>query len=598
MNTLQLLASDSQAQQEQDAQVGVCGRVWHVGFFFDGIGRNIEQDASTNRLSNIARLFRAHPDETSNTANDNYIKFYFPGLGTPYKEDLSSKLSSIMDISRSIAKSVAKDKGKEFPQDVLKDTAKEALKTNWYEALSDTKGKLLNVTEWRKMVREVLGKIARKVAIEAVPALRDDPTIAAFFITGVETYLTAAKSEFKTSYLDVKKPSKLPIKLISISVFGFDLGATIARKFIDQLLSEVCQKKGEAYFYQDAKVDIIFTGFFDCSRHTPATSNVGFAYFVNELPWVGKVAGPLLGDKSIDQQTPLPAVVRQSLHLVAAHERRPWRCLYPLGYKGEWQEELFPGCSNDVGGGLLADEQKPSAELYLAALHKMYVKAYSAGVPFPDYDSLKKKDKVVASYLIMNDAVEGKSAEGWMRQYQRKIPVRSLSQSAQELHLDAYIRWLGEQYYRYVWQMQDLDEQGNRSLASGANAAGIFGVSPQGKAQAEEYRQKQQTLRNNWGWLEEVHQAALGLRNDLLNSPNDNRLQLCPEIYGRALKRAEQYLNYYHCAYRGDNMPAPTDHAPDEIFAYFVHDVWTLEPTAMINQDFFVIRAADSLEEE
>lgn len=47
----------------------------------------------------------------------------------------------------------------------------------------------------------------------------------------------------------------------------------------------------------------------------------------------GKMIGSVLGEKAIDQDSPLPDVVNNALHLVAAHERRPWRGLYLLGKK-------------------------------------------------------------------------------------------------------------------------------------------------------------------------------------------------------------------------------------------------------------------------
>lgn len=37
----------------------------------------------------------------------------------------------------------------------------------------------------------------------------------------------------------------------------------------------------------------------------------------------GKMIGSVLGEKAIDQDSPLPDVVNNALHLVAAHERRP-----------------------------------------------------------------------------------------------------------------------------------------------------------------------------------------------------------------------------------------------------------------------------------
>jgi hypothetical protein len=50
--------------------------------------------------------------------------------------------------------------------------------------------------------------------------------------------------------------------MISISLFGFDLGATLARKFLDELLEKVCNKSNDStYWYKDSLVDIVFAGF-------------------------------------------------------------------------------------------------------------------------------------------------------------------------------------------------------------------------------------------------------------------------------------------------------------------------------------------------
>lgn len=36
-----VISAAVRAQQAEDGKVGNCGRVWHVAFFFDGVGRNI-----------------------------------------------------------------------------------------------------------------------------------------------------------------------------------------------------------------------------------------------------------------------------------------------------------------------------------------------------------------------------------------------------------------------------------------------------------------------------------------------------------------------------------------------------------------------------
>ncbi|MFU0919525.1 hypothetical protein [Kluyvera sichuanensis] len=59
MDIESIIAAASRAQQADDAGLGNCSRIWHVGFFFDGIHRNIDQDAPEQRLSNVARHSRS-----------------------------------------------------------------------------------------------------------------------------------------------------------------------------------------------------------------------------------------------------------------------------------------------------------------------------------------------------------------------------------------------------------------------------------------------------------------------------------------------------------------------------------------------------------
>ncbi|EPT7065576.1 hypothetical protein [Cronobacter turicensis] len=46
MDIESLIAAASRAQQTSEHNIGNCSRIWHIGFFFDGIGRNIEQESA------------------------------------------------------------------------------------------------------------------------------------------------------------------------------------------------------------------------------------------------------------------------------------------------------------------------------------------------------------------------------------------------------------------------------------------------------------------------------------------------------------------------------------------------------------------------
>ncbi|EMH4161404.1 DUF2235 domain-containing protein [Pluralibacter gergoviae] len=591
MDIESLITAANRAQPADDAEMGNCSRTWHVGFFFDGIHRNLDQDVQGYRLSNIARLFRAYPPPQSNNVDENFDKFYISGLGTNFSEELTEKIHEIMDG----AQNSIFDNIKSQPSEMVKEAGLEMLKGgDWWEIIKDTGKKLINPTEWKKLASDTAKNAAKKVSIEATPWLRDNPIISDMLVTGVDTRINSAKIRFEKFFERLKENSQVPVKLISISLFGYDLGATLARKFLDTFLEDVCQKKGDKYTYQNIPAEIVFTGFFDCARHTPASNNNGVDWFVSLLGGPVRGVSVLLGDKSVDQQSALPATVKNALHLVAAHENRPWRSLYCLGgNNAKHQEELLPGCAEDVGGGLKPGEQKPSAELCRVALQRMYRAATMAGVPFPDLQTLDKTDIDVAAYFIIQDKVNNKSVAQWTKIYQQAIPFKAVNTGAQNRHLDSYIEWLGQQYYQYRSECIKYEKQRGDALASAGASAGLVGITPHARGQADRFQYEFDVLHKNWGWLEDVHQAALGMKNSMETDPNDKRLWIVPDVYGPALRRARRFIDYARAAYRGLPQPLPQDTAPPEMYAWFIHDRQTVEKGQGISQDFLVIRSME-----
>jgi len=589
-----IISASSRAQQATDSVLGNCSKTWHVGFFFDGIHRNIEQDAPEHRLSNIARLFRAFPDLKQNTSHESYDAFYISGLGTPFLENAASKLHNIMDEAQG---SIIDDLQGQ-PEDLAKEAGIELLKgSDWYEILKSQAKKLINPLEWKKLAVDSAKNAAKKVITEAVPRLRDNPTISDLLVTGVPSRINSTKATFEEAFTLAQKQSSVPVKLISISMFGFDLGATLARKFADELLEDLCQKQGEKYTYKGVPVEIVFVGLFDCSRHTPASSNNGLGELIT---WIGgplRPVGVLLGEKSVDQDSPLNPAIKKTLHLVAAHENRLWRTLYRLGDgSANYREEVLPGCAEDIGGGLKFDEQKPSAELCRVALHRMYREATMAGVPFPDFQTLDKTDTDVASYFIMQDNVKNQSAAYWVKKYQSAITAKDVSASALNHHMDSYINWLGIQYYQYLTEYQAHDDMRREGLDSAGSSAGLLGISPQARADEKNQLNKMTILKTNWGWLDDVRSAAFVLTQSIANNPDDKRVHVLPDIYGPGYRRAKKFLDYARAASLKEPMPLPDDYAPAEIFSYFIHDIQAIDKSASISEEFFLIRLFDEIE--
>jgi len=591
MDIESIISAANRAQQAEDANIGNCDRTWLVGLFFDGIHRNIEQDVSENRLSNVARLFRAFPSVQQDTSHENYSKFYISGLGTPFKENLTSKLHAIMDGAQSSVMDDLKDQ----PKEIAKDASMELLKgSNWWEVLKDSGKKLISPSEWKSLVGDVAKNAAKKSGIEATPWLRDNPTIADMLVTGVDTRITSTKTTFEEAFKEIETKTPVPVKLISISLFGYDVGATLARKFIDTLLDDICQRQGDKHTYKGIPVEIIFTGLFDCARHTPASNNNGVDWFVATAGGPIKGISVLMGDKSVDQESALPDTVKNALHLVAAHENRPWRSVYCLGgSNNKHKEELLPGCAEDVGGGLKPNEQKPSAELCRVALHRMYRAATMAGVPFPDLQTLDQTDTDVAAYFIMQDKVKNKSVAQWTKLYQQAVPFNAVSIGAQNRHLDSYIEWLGRQYYQYRCECMKYEKQRGDILASAGASAGLLGISPQAKETSRHYQNELDVLHKNWGWLDDVHDAAIRMKNSMENNPNDKRIQIVPDIYRPALRRARRFLDYAHAAYLGQPQPFPEDNAPSDMYAWFIHNRQATGNDVGISQDFLVIRSLE-----
>ncbi|WP_156126856.1 hypothetical protein [Leclercia adecarboxylata] len=77
------------------------------------------------------------------------------------------------------------------------------------------------------------------------------------------------------------------------------------------------------------------------------------------------------------------------------------------------------------------------------------------------------------------------------------------------------------------------------------------------------------------------------------NTQADKRKHILPEVYGPALWRAKRFLNYFHAANLGKPQPFAIDTAPPEMYAWFVHDLQTVEKGAGISQNFFVIRVME-----
>ncbi|MFA2170641.1 hypothetical protein ACD968_27395, partial [Escherichia coli] len=89
----------------------------------------------------------AYPDEDSNTDFVCHNKFYFSGMGTPYNEELISKLYTIMDQSLESMKEDLNDFAKETHEEISKEIRNR--RGSWNETLKKIQNKLLDPKELR-----------------------------------------------------------------------------------------------------------------------------------------------------------------------------------------------------------------------------------------------------------------------------------------------------------------------------------------------------------------------------------------------------------------------------------------------------------------
>lgn len=537
------------------AGIGTCALAWQVGFFFDGIHRNINDDSETQRLTNVSRLFRAYPERESMDLESSYLfsKLYISGMGTPYKDQAADRLHSVMDNQQKALFDNTLNSTTVQAKEMAADALFEANKKEWFDALSNNLENLFSIKTAKVVITDTAQGIAKKITLEALPSLRDQPMVMEQFMTGVDARIDGAKIYFKNRFSSMKTQNKLPIKLIQVSVFGADLGGILARRFIDELLEQVCTKEGDEYRYEGAKVELTFAGLFDCSRRSSLDSGETMADAFSLAGLLARpIQGPLEwigGPKVIDFDKPLHSAVKKALHLVAAHERRVYRPLVPLGELDVgWREELLPGVSEDITGGLVPNEQRPSAELCRVALHEMYNAARSGEVPFPNFNTLQEIDPLVAAYFVMHDNLAGKSVRYYCRRYMQSAGDNKPSRQAFERHQEIYSEWLGRQYadYNARWSKASLEERA--------------------------------WLKERWGWLGFVRDEAKYVERAVAN-PNG----FVAYVQGsKALKMAKTFLY------------PPLRAFPEDVsifFAYFMHDfvsstAFTTSPTEQVKIKF------------
>ncbi|WP_439889627.1 hypothetical protein ACS7SF_09885 [Ralstonia sp. 25C] len=476
-----------------------CGAVVHMGFFFDGFGRNRDQDdKQTSLYSNICRLWEAHRENRDarkkDFPNQFWYRFYYSGLGTELNEEAreGQVVSALGKLGKEAAKSAEKKSlsvGKKVagvdrlivkPLSALSDAAKKGLEDFSYRpvvtsfddltkkvvAAPGNAARALRLAEEDRWVRrgraaarailydaaknplkvgwDVAKEVLVGVALDSIPWFRDNRAIALVMGTGVEDRLAAAKKQFEKAIEDVK--IKMPkIQRIQVSIFGADRGGVLARALANELTERYRHPSEEKLAFVDPKdpngtavpIEIKFLGLLDA---------------VSSLMEDNKLLGmvPVLNmvkQNYGDQKLAVPGSVQRCVHFAAAHELRFYQRLDSLEQTRGLQY-LYPGTSEDITGGAPPGTLGARAELQRVVLRDMLNEAVTYGVMLDTMEDMRKwNPKAYEKFTLAQPISDGKTTyKIWelIGAYRQAVPYVARLNFLE--HMQVFLRWMAVRY--------------------------------------------------------------------------------------------------------------------------------------------------------
>lgn len=319
-----------------------CRQRVFVSFFFDDLGRNREGDEATGRLSNVGRLFRAHPMSPS----DWVYAFYYSGLGTPFDDSAEAALSVMVDEVKDKAGDHGKDSVKDAVKDEVKDKAKDAkgryerfnhmveqkraslaararklemqagrvrraaaqsanpraqkvaaralsAEASEFRHQATTVGADAMKAAFRRSLgnirrasikslvskKEIL-KLAAGVSVDLIPYTRDNEYLSQLLNLGPDIRLETAKEELKLAVEDAvsRQDANRPVAEVFVSVFGGGRGGALAKAFANDVPSS--QQGTVKGVKYDVSIKLHYLGLFD-AMHAMSGSMLEFLDPVN-----------------------------------------------------------------------------------------------------------------------------------------------------------------------------------------------------------------------------------------------------------------------------------------------------------------------------
>jgi hypothetical protein len=328
-----------------------CEIAIHIGIFFDGTGNSLDGNGNTaatwqheqrRRHSNVARLFRAYPDDPIT----GYYRMYVPGVGTPFPQIGEREPAAlgnaggqggdgrinygILHVFNAVHRAISPSQKVMFAADIVSALCSNGTRGSHHDRAGNVHRSTLNAPGDEAALRRV--DMHEKGGL-LMSASGNRANATAFY---------AAQAASLASLIS-NVADKPKLKEIFIDVFGFSRGAAEARAFcnwIDPIFS------GSRLF--GVAAHLRFLGLFD------TVASVGVA----ESAGIGADGHMSWGDATYLR---VPARVGHCEHYVAMHENRP---SFPLEFveidgvkPGNCRQFAYPGMHSDVGGGYEPGEQ-------------------------------------------------------------------------------------------------------------------------------------------------------------------------------------------------------------------------------------------------
>lgn len=264
-----------------------CQSMVRIGLFFDGTNNNRDRDEGVKGHTNIVKLFKTHKDvDERNFLNDlDSFRFYIPGVGTRFPEN--QEWTETQD-----GKAMGKGGQARILFGILQ------VYNAVYRALNDNRP-LYDPKQITAKLKSYPRDVEQNYDQEYPEQIRRQKWF---------TYLRDELNNQLQTARDLIRQPRIP--LIRVAVFGFSRGAIQARSFCYWLDAALDGKNSLA----GIPIEINFLGLFD------SVASIGLPHSAARTTPLTFVDGHF--SWAAETLKPLPSLVKQTVHYIAAHEQR------------------------------------------------------------------------------------------------------------------------------------------------------------------------------------------------------------------------------------------------------------------------------------